>query len=51
MFARRVAVGGARGGLSLGWLTLRVNFPAVLGLGVAPSNSLRSLRSLRSNTG
>ena len=47
---RRVAVGGTRGGLPLGRLTLRVNFPAELGLGVAPNNSRRSLRSLCSDT-
>ncbi len=47
---RRVAVGGARGGLPLGRLTLRVYFAAVLGFGVASPNSLRSLRSLRSDS-
>jgi len=47
---RRLAAAGARGGLPLGRSALRCDCPAVLGLGVAPNNSLRSLRSLRSNT-
>ena len=48
--ARHVAVGGARCGLPLGRSTLRSDCPAVLGLGVAPNNSRRSLRSLCSDT-
>ncbi len=45
----RVAPGGTRQGLMVERSTLRSDFAAVLGPGVAPHNSLRSLRSLRSD--